>query len=114
MKLDTANPPAVTSSTQELAAEGGPGTQSASSDSGFLLAATRRRLSLAVERWLLRKALAACGNPPIRVVLWDGEAITNTPDLPVGNVVIHDPATLRRLAFDPRVAFGDAYSEGTL
>src|SRR5262245_33254127 len=100
MKLDTANPPAVPSSSQVLATEAAARPQSAaSSDSGFLPASSRHRPSLGAERWLLRMALAACGNPSIRIVLWDGESITSTRELPVGNVVVHDPATLRRLAF---------------
>src|SRR5262249_57572721 len=72
------------------------------------------RASFALERWLLRRALIACGSPAIRVVLWDGEAITTSPEMPVGNVIIHDPATLRRLIVDPRVGFGDGYSDGSI
>jgi cyclopropane-fatty-acyl-phospholipid synthase len=75
---------------------------------------SRPRPSMAVERWLMRQALAACGNPAVRIVLWDGEAIATSDELPVGNIVIHDPATLRRLITDPRIAFGEAYSDGTV
>src|SRR5262245_18267468 len=72
------------------------------------------RPSLAVERWLMRKALAACGNPAVRVVLWDGEGISTSEELPVGNILVHDPATLRRLIADPRIAFGEGYSDGSI
>lgn len=66
------------------------------------------------ERWLLRKVLGICGDPEIRVVLWDGEAITTSAAPPVGNVVIHDRGTLRRMALQPIVAFGDGYGEGQI
>lgn len=66
------------------------------------------------ERWLLRKVLAICGDPEIRVVLWDGEAITTSVAAPVGDVVIHDRAALRRMALHPIVAFGDGYGDGQI
>jgi cyclopropane-fatty-acyl-phospholipid synthase len=116
MKLDTENPPALATSSSRVVPADGTGPHS----SGTAIAAAvgsqppPSRASFAVERWLLRRALIACGCPAIRVVLWDGEAITASPEMPVGNVVIHDPATLRRLILDPRVAFGDAYSDGSI
>jgi cyclopropane-fatty-acyl-phospholipid synthase len=75
------------------------------------------RASSGIERWLLRQVLVACGNPAIRIVLWDGEAIESSEsshETPVGDIVIRDPATLRRLLVNANVAFGDAYSDGTL
>jgi cyclopropane-fatty-acyl-phospholipid synthase len=115
MKLETSNSPAAGMSSQVVSeahsARGATvslGTTTGSSHSPDV------RPSLAVERWLLRKALEACGDPAIRIVLWDGEAVATSPEMPVGNVVVRDPATLRRLVLDPRVAFGDAYSAGTV
>lgn len=72
-----------------------------------------QRASTAFERWLLRKFLAACGNPGVRVVLWDDEVIAPAGQ-PVGDVRIHNPATLRSLLLDTNVAFGDAYTDGNL
>ena len=115
MKVDTANRPVAAASSQVV-----PGGAVAP-EAGSAVNGTRigrppspLRPSVAIERWLLRKALEACGNPAVRLVLWDGEAVSTSREMPVGNVVIHDPATLRRLVFDPRVAFGDAYSDGTV
>lgn len=65
-----------------------------------------------LERSFLAWALAACGNPPIRFVLWDGMSIGATGEAAVGYVHIRDRATLWRVILDPRVAFGDAYSNG--
>src|SRR5690606_39261772 len=33
-----------------------------------------------LERWLLRKALAASGNPPVAVELWDGTSVAGSND----------------------------------
>lgn len=115
MKLDTVNHPAVASSSQVV-----PADQAARQPCPLRNGAQPGnqppppRASLAVERWLLRHALAACGDPAIRIVLWDGETVTTSRELPVGNLLIQTPAALRRLAFDPRVAFGDGYSDGTI
>jgi cyclopropane-fatty-acyl-phospholipid synthase len=72
------------------------------------------RSSSGIERWLLRQVLVACGNPAIRIVLWDGEAIESSGGAPLGDFVVRDPATLRRLLVDAKVAFGDSYSDGTI
>jgi len=125
MKLDTANLPASAASAPMAPADqsahngashNGVGHNGVATNHGTpaFIPTSRGRPSLSAERWLLRKALAACGNPAIRIVLWDGESITNSQELPVGNVVIRTPAALRRLAFDPRVAFGDCYSDGAI
>jgi cyclopropane-fatty-acyl-phospholipid synthase len=115
MKLDTANPPASASSSPVVSADDAAPQKSVSTKieppDGH---PTAPRRSFAVERWLLRRVLAACGDPAVRFVLWDGEAITTSPEMPVGNVIVHNPATLRRLIVDPRLAFGDAYSEGAI
>src|SRR5579872_5357272 len=73
-----------------------------------------RRASTALERRLLQWFLSACGNPEIQVVLWDGRALACSRELPVGNILIHDPVTLRRLLADTEIAFGDAFTDGTL
>jgi cyclopropane-fatty-acyl-phospholipid synthase len=62
----------------------------------------------------LRQVLATCGNPAIRLVLWDGETIESSGGTSIGEVVIRDRPTLRRLLVNASVAFGDAYSEGAI
>lgn len=66
------------------------------------------------ERWMLKSVLKICGDPAIRVVLWDGEAITTSKVAPVGSILIRDRGTLRRMALQPIVAFGDGYGEGQI
>jgi cyclopropane-fatty-acyl-phospholipid synthase len=83
----------------------GPQNFSASSDDG---------VSWPIERWLLRRIMTACGNPPVRIRLWDGIDIAPGEGAATGTVQIGNRRTLWRLLFDPRVVFGDAYSEGTL
>lgn len=73
-----------------------------------------QRASSKLERWFLNWFLTACGDPAIRVILWDGETFTPAHQPPVGDVVIREPATLWRLLLDSDAAFGDAFSDGTL
>jgi cyclopropane-fatty-acyl-phospholipid synthase len=66
----------------------------------------------ALDRWLVRRALKQLGNPPVGVVLWDGEEITTAPEVPEAHVRIHDRRTLIKLLLDTDLAFGDAYTDG--
>jgi cyclopropane-fatty-acyl-phospholipid synthase len=66
----------------------------------------------ALERGLLHWLLRATGNPPVRFVLWNGEELGASQELTVAHVHIHDPATLRRLAFHPELYFGEEYTAG--
>lgn len=73
-----------------------------------------QRPSSRLERWLLNRFLTACGNPAVRVILWDGETFAPPREPPVGDVIFQNPATLWRLLLDSDAAFGDAFSDGTL
>ena len=64
----------------------------------------------AVERWLVRRLLRSLGDPPIALVLWDGEPIGHSE--PHARVIVHDCPTFWRLVCNPDLHFGDAYSEG--
>ena len=66
------------------------------------------------ERWLLQRVLTATGQPPLRLALKGGEAVSPAGAAPVAAVVIRDLPTLFRLMLRPEVGFGDAYSEGSL
>lgn len=66
------------------------------------------------ERWLLSQVLSACGNPPVRILLWDGTAIASNNGESTGSVTIRDRSTLWKLMLDPNVTFGDAYSAGKI
>lgn len=63
---------------------------------------------------LLRKLLEAFGNPPVEVVLWDGERVAAPGIQPVATVRIADRGVPLALMRDPQVRFGDLYSEGRI
>ena len=56
----------------------------------------------AVERWLVRRILAAIGNAPIALVLWNGEAIGAA----LAELQGLDPATIVRLRREKFMAIG--------
>jgi cyclopropane-fatty-acyl-phospholipid synthase len=66
------------------------------------------------DHWLARQLLVGLGAPPLRIVLWDGAEVSVSETAPVARVVIHDRATLWKLALRPRLEFGEAYSTGRL
>jgi cyclopropane-fatty-acyl-phospholipid synthase len=72
--------------------------------------------SARLEKWLLRRILAAVGNPPLVFVLWNGEEIVTEPALREGGIRIqlHDRATLWRILVDPYFQFPEAYANGKL
>ena len=64
----------------------------------------------AAERGLLNWVVRALGNPPVDLVLWNGEAIGSTQQPAVARVYIRDPGVLRRLALHADLYFGDDYT----
>lgn len=68
----------------------------------------------AFERWLMRKILQSCGNPPVRLVFWNGEELGASNEAPVGRLHIRNRNTLKQLFLHPRVAFGELYSSGDI
>jgi cyclopropane-fatty-acyl-phospholipid synthase len=75
--------------------------------------ATPRRVG-AVDRELLRHMLAALGDPPVEVALWDERAASPARERSAGRVVIHDRGALWRLLLDPDLHFGDLYAAGRI
>ncbi|MCX5660797.1 MAG: cyclopropane-fatty-acyl-phospholipid synthase [Planctomycetota bacterium] len=75
---------------------------------------------LGVERRLAQRMLRYLHNPPIRVVMWNGESIAppgnpDNPDAPpVARVVLRDRAAFYRLLSNPDREFGELYSAGRL
>lgn len=65
-----------------------------------------------VECWLVRRALAAHGSPPIAIVLWNGEELRAPGAAPELRLYMRDRAALRDffLAPDPRLC--DDYVDG--
>jgi cyclopropane-fatty-acyl-phospholipid synthase len=63
---------------------------------------------------LVRKLLAACGNPPVDVEFWDGSAISASGVEAAGTIVIRSRAALWRLLTSPDVGFGECFSDGAI
>jgi cyclopropane-fatty-acyl-phospholipid synthase len=66
------------------------------------------------DRWLVRRTLRRLGDPPLGVVLWNGEEIATSATPPEARLRIGDRGTLWKLLFDTDLEFGDAYSAGRL
>jgi cyclopropane-fatty-acyl-phospholipid synthase len=75
--------------------------------------AARTRPS-SVEGRLLRMLLNVFGDPRLRIVLWNGDAISTSREPPVASMHIADRASLIRLCADPDLQFGELYSEGAV
>ena len=77
-------------------------------------AANEPRWGLGFEKWLLHKSLTALGNPPIEMVMWDGQTVkTSTADT-VARIHYHNRTTLLKLLINPEENFGDAFTAGTV
>ena len=66
------------------------------------------------EKRLLRQMLQLLGDPPIELVLWDGEALTTSSRRPVARVHIHSRGALLRLVSNPHLHFGEEYAAGRI
>jgi len=67
-----------------------------------------------IDEWLLRKIYESVGQPPIRLALGNGAAVSPADDSPIANLIIEDHKTLLHLMLEPEIGFGDAYSEGRI
>lgn len=67
-----------------------------------------------LDAWLARKMMQAIGEPPLRVVLWDGKEIERPAATTAVGMVIRDRAALWRLFTNPLLHFGDDYSAGRI
>lgn len=67
-----------------------------------------------IDKWLLGRMLEAAGNPPLRVVLWDGQEVTTSQSTPVARVFILDRGGLLKLVINPDLYFGELYSAGRI
>ncbi|MGW8256902.1 MAG: class I SAM-dependent methyltransferase, partial [Thermoguttaceae bacterium] len=63
---------------------------------------------------LCRRLLKAIGDPPVHIVLWNGEEIGAADKTPLARIIIRDQPTLRRLLLDPEFQFCEDYSLGRL
>ncbi|MEN6449375.1 MAG: cyclopropane-fatty-acyl-phospholipid synthase family protein [Thermoguttaceae bacterium] len=66
-----------------------------------------------LERWLAARALRAMGDPPARLVLWNGDEIANNTR-PIASLMFRDRATFWKVLLDPNLEFGEAFAAGRL
>jgi len=65
-----------------------------------------------LERWLLGRLLKSMGDPPLQIVLWNGEVITTTGQSPVARILFKKRRSMLSVLRNPGLYFGDAYSVG--
>jgi cyclopropane-fatty-acyl-phospholipid synthase len=65
---------------------------------------------------LVRRLLSSIGDPPLTVVLWNGEeiALAETADRERPRIVIHSRPTLWRVLLDPFFQFPEGYADGKI
>lgn len=66
------------------------------------------------DRWLACAFLHAIGDPPLRVILWDGKDISPSSAIHTVGMVIRDRSALWRLLTNPLLHFGDDYCAGRI
>ncbi len=124
-ELGTAKDPSVSApgSHPRHSPDPAPGPQSGNSE--LLDHATRKspsvttsgvrppRRSWHLERLLIQRVYDRVGRPRLAIVLWDGSVIGDLHSA-VGQIVIQQPSVLRRLFWNPNLAFGECYSDGSL
>ena len=62
------------------------------------------------DKLLLANMLRAIGDPPVQLVLWNGQTISNHNGNEVARVLIHDRGALLKLVADAELYFGEMYS----
>jgi cyclopropane-fatty-acyl-phospholipid synthase len=67
----------------------------------------------ALDRWLLRCGMRVLGNPPFRMLLWNGEGVEGEPPIRV-RIRLHDRRVVREMLQSPELAIGEAYVDGRL
>ena len=92
-----------------------PSGKSISGGLNYLAPATGQRrpfgnMVFAAEKLLLTKMMQAIGDPPVQIVLWDGQEISNHEGKTVAQVLIRDRGALLKLVTDPELYFGELYS----
>ncbi len=92
-----------------------PSSESLSGSFNYLsMSGEQRQLSgnvvFAPEKMLLSRMLRAIGDPPVQIVLWNGQKISNHGGKAVAQVIIRDRGALLKLITDPELYFGELYS----
>ena len=71
------------------------------------------RPSWSIERSLIEWTYERVGRPRLLIVLWDGTVIGDE-QAAVGKILVQRPSVLRRLFWNPDLAFGECYTAGDL
>jgi len=69
---------------------------------------------LSAQGRMLARLLRTFGDPPVELVLWNGERIRPARKTPVASVRLADRAVAFALLRNPQLAFGDLFSEGRI
>jgi cyclopropane-fatty-acyl-phospholipid synthase len=64
----------------------------------------------AAEKMLVTRMLQSIGNPPVQIVLWNRQVISNHDGNTVARILIRDHGALLKLVRDPELYFGELYS----
>ena len=75
---------------------------------------SREGKSLAMERGLLLQLLRKLGDPPFRIVLWDGTEILSGDRPPIATLIVRSRSAFFRMLWDPNLHFGDDYASGDI
>jgi len=67
-----------------------------------------------IDQWLLKRAFSVIGPAPISLALSGGDEVAPPGTTPIATVRIRDRRTLAKLAIDPEMGFGEAYSAGDI
>ena len=73
---------------------------------------TTGRRVLPTDKWLVRQLLDAVGNPPVCIVLWDGQQVGPSGGKVMARVHICDRIALLKLLLNPDLQFGELYMSG--
>ncbi len=92
-----------------------PLNKSIGSEISYLSLATEQRpafgnILFATEKMLLTRMMREIGNPPLQIVLWNGNVISNHGESAVARVYIRDRGALLKLITDPELYFGEMYA----
>ena len=88
-------------------------TMSAGADCTPAQTEPRRALGKKVysaEKLLLARMMESLGNPPLDLVLWDGQEIATPAKPPLARVLIRDRGALLKLIANPELGFGEMYT----
>ncbi len=62
------------------------------------------------EKLLLARMMESLGNPPLSLVLWDGQEIASPENQSIARVLVRDRGALLKLITNPEMAFGEMYT----